>query len=159
MQKKGQVCKGLSFPPGCNLLQPTAGSVAESAWRLFLNYDGAGAAVVGTSVAATSDNTPLVGAYAFIDAASTLRVLLTGKGEQGSVDTSALLSVTWPAGTPAGGSVIAALYGLSAASPVLAHIGNVTVACGEGAPPTPVTLPSWSMTLIVLPYECTPAAA
>ena len=142
-----------SAPP-----QASAGSIAEEAWKVFLNYDGAGGSIAGSSsVEATSADTPAVGAYAFLDAdAAVLRVLLTGKQPQGGSGSTAALSVAWPEGTPAG-SVVAQLYGLSSASPALTHLGNASLACGAGAQPSPVTLPPWSLALLVMPYACSPA--
>lgn len=137
-------------------MQPTTGSVVEDAWKVFLNYDGDGSAVAGAAVSATSSDTPVVGAYAFLDSGSaspTLRVLLTGKTPQGSAGASAELSISWPAGTPSG-NFVAELYGLSGGSPHLAPLGNVTLACGSTAPATPIELPPWSFVLLVAQYEC-----
>jgi hypothetical protein len=57
---------------------PEANSKAERAYILFLNYDGAGAKVQGSSVRATSANADQVGAYAFVSGGRTM-VLLTNK--------------------------------------------------------------------------------
>jgi hypothetical protein len=57
---------------------PSANSKAERAFTLFLNYDGAGAKVQGSSVGAHSANVDQVGAYAFASGARTM-VLLTNK--------------------------------------------------------------------------------
>jgi len=57
---------------------PAANSRVERAFTLFLNYDGAGANVAGTSIAAHSANVDQIGAYAFQDGARST-VLLTNK--------------------------------------------------------------------------------
>jgi hypothetical protein len=57
---------------------PAANTRAERAYMLFLNYDGAGSKVQGSSVAAQSANIDQVGAYAFVSAGRTM-VLLTNK--------------------------------------------------------------------------------
>lgn len=43
---------------------PTAGSLVERAFRLFLDYDGAGSRVIGDSVSALSSDVDALGAYA-----------------------------------------------------------------------------------------------
>jgi len=55
---------------------PEAGSFVEDAFRLWLDYDGAGARVAGTSVRAVSSATDAVGAYAVEAAGGPLRVFL-----------------------------------------------------------------------------------
>lgn len=66
---------------------PAASSKVESAFRLFLNYDGAGGSVAGDSATATSANSDQIGAYAFRRYGRHNFVLLTNK------DTSATHSV------------------------------------------------------------------
>ncbi|HEY0511758.1 MAG TPA: glycoside hydrolase family 44 protein, partial [Thermoanaerobaculia bacterium] len=58
---------------------PDAGSLAESAFRLYRNYDGAGAQVSGDSVRATSSDVDGVGSYAVRAANGKLFVLLFNK--------------------------------------------------------------------------------
>jgi hypothetical protein len=58
---------------------PAASSMAERAFQIFLNYDGAGSKVQGDSVAASSANVDQVGAYAFRLAGQRTMVLLTNK--------------------------------------------------------------------------------
>lgn len=55
---------------------PEAGSLVEDAFRLWLDYDGAGARVAGTSVRAVSSATDAVGAYAVEAAGGPLRIFL-----------------------------------------------------------------------------------
>ncbi len=57
---------------------PAANTRVERAFQLFLDYDGAGARVQGSSVRALSGNVDQVGAYAFSGAGRTF-VLLTNK--------------------------------------------------------------------------------
>jgi hypothetical protein len=57
---------------------PEANTKVERAFMLFLDYDGAGAKVQGSSVAAQSANVDQIGAYAFTSGARTM-VLLTNK--------------------------------------------------------------------------------
>ncbi|MGH8172216.1 MAG: glycoside hydrolase family 44 protein [Rhodanobacteraceae bacterium] len=57
---------------------PDPNSRAERAYTLFLDYDGNGANVQGSSVAAQSANVDQIGAYAFIGGGRTM-VLLTNK--------------------------------------------------------------------------------
>lgn len=57
---------------------PAADSKAEHAFTLFLDYDGAGSRVHGSSVSATSANVDQLGAYAFTGGSRTF-VLLTNK--------------------------------------------------------------------------------
>ncbi len=58
---------------------PDPGSRVEDAFRLYLDYDGAGAAVSGDSVEAVSDNVDDVGAYAVAGAGTRLFLLLFNK--------------------------------------------------------------------------------
>ncbi len=55
---------------------PADGSRVEDAFRLWLDYDGAGAHVAGTSVRATSSDAALVGSYAVEGAAGPTWILL-----------------------------------------------------------------------------------
>jgi hypothetical protein len=58
---------------------PSANTRAERAYTLFLDYDGAGSKVEGSSVAATSANVDQIGAYAFVATGGRTIVLLTNK--------------------------------------------------------------------------------
>ena len=62
---------------------PDAGSKVEDAFRIFLNYDGAGGRVRGDSVFASSGAVDEVGAYAFRDYGRHNLVLLTNKDTSG----------------------------------------------------------------------------
>jgi hypothetical protein len=61
---------------------PTPGSLAERAFRLFLDYDGNGARVVGDSVRALSANVDALGAYAVDLPGQRLMLLLFNKDTQ-----------------------------------------------------------------------------
>ncbi|KAA0252292.1 MAG: hypothetical protein EDX89_19085 [Acidobacteria bacterium] len=58
---------------------PDEDTLVEDAFALFLDYDGAGSQVAGTSVRATSSNVDLVGSYAVHGRGSTLYLLLFNK--------------------------------------------------------------------------------
>ncbi len=58
---------------------PAAGSLVEDAFRLWLDYDGAGARVSGTSVRASSSEADAVNGYAVEAADGTLRVVLVNR--------------------------------------------------------------------------------
>jgi hypothetical protein len=60
-------------------VSPEAGSRVEDAFRLYLDYDGQGAAVAGDSVAALSDAVDDVGAYAVAGSGTRLFLLLFNK--------------------------------------------------------------------------------
>jgi hypothetical protein len=60
-------------------VSPDPGTRVEEAFRLYLDYDGQGAAVTGDSVAAASDNVDDVGAYAVAGNGTRLFVLLFNK--------------------------------------------------------------------------------
>lgn len=62
---------------------PGAMSRVEDAFRLFLDYDGAGARVAGDSAAASSASVDQIGAYAFRDYGRRNMVLLTNKDTSG----------------------------------------------------------------------------
>lgn len=138
--------------------QPATGSNSSMAWRLFLNYDGAGGAVSGASVNATSADAPAVGAYAFLEGTSTLRIVLIGKSLPSQGSSSASIDVVWPATAPAGGSLSASAFGFSHAASTLAPLPPVTMACGAGAAPTTLMLPAWSATMLVVDLGACAAA-
>lgn len=58
---------------------PAAGSLVEDAFRLWLDYDGAGARVAGASVRATSSETDAVSGYAVEAPGGPLRVVLVNR--------------------------------------------------------------------------------
>lgn len=87
---------------------PDPNTKVERAFTLFLNYDGAGAKVQGSSVRATSGNVDQVGAYAFTTAGRTM-LLLTNKttsAQSVTVNFAAAPGTSWN------------LYGFDASQPV-----------------------------------------
>jgi hypothetical protein len=76
---------------------PSAGTYNERAFRLFLNFDGAGAKVEGNSVKATTANIDQIGAYAF-HGDGRLMILLTNKdtvAHDATVTLNAARNATW----------------------------------------------------------------
>ncbi len=116
---------------------PPANSLLEDAFRLYLNYDGAGAKVAGDSVPAASSNVDLVGAYA-VRGNDKLFLLLFDKDTQ---DRAVTVTID---GNP---TATASLYRLSGAMR-LGSAGTAAVNAGSLA----LTLPARSATLAVVPY-------
>ena len=76
---------------------PAPNGFDERAFRLFLNYDGAGTKVQGDSVAATTADIDQIGAYAFHDS-TRLMILLTNKDSAAhdvSITLNAPRNATW----------------------------------------------------------------
>ncbi|HET9485553.1 MAG TPA: glycoside hydrolase family 44 protein [Xanthomonadales bacterium] len=115
---------------------PGANSAVEQAFRIFLDYDGAGAKVDGTSVRATSGNVDEIGAYG-VDSPQHLFVLLFNKAT--SARTANLSFAQARSGSYA-------LYRYADAGP-LAAAGAGTVA----GTTLSLDLPARSATLVVLP--------
>lgn len=115
---------------------PEPNTRAERAFTLFLDYDGAGAEVQGSSVYAASGNVDQIGAYAFADSSRRM-VLLTNKTtgpRPVAVSFPSALDGTWK------------LYGFDAANPVhLIASGTIT-----GTTPTLPSLPAMSASLLVI---------
>lgn len=112
---------------------PATGSKTEEAFRLFLDYDGAGASLFGDRVRATSDDAEHVGAFAIRGHADELFVLLFNKA------TSAR-EVTVTIAAPTAGNF--ALYRFDAAT----ALGPAGTAAPSGNVLT-LTLPARSATL------------
>ena len=109
----------------------------QDAFRLYLDYDGAGARVAGASVRASSSNVDSVGAYAVDDTAhARLCVLLFNKSTAAE---TAHLSVA----DGLGGAIV--LYRFTASS-ALAPAGSTSLAAGV----TDLALPACSATLAVI---------
>jgi len=121
---------------------PNTGSFVENAYRIFLNYDGKGANLFGTSsVSATTTDIDTVGGYAFHDA--TGRVIYTYlffKSQTAGNVTVDLTSATT-------GSVTGTLYRFEKGKNVYGA-GTVSFASGKAT----ITVPGWSATLIRVPY-------
>jgi len=100
---------------------PAAGSLVEDAFRLWLDYDGAGARVSGTNVRAVSSATDAVSAYAVEAADGPLRVVLVNR------DTVQRPVTVTLAG---GGTRSVRLFGFDGATR-LASLGNAAFAGGS----------------------------
>ncbi len=116
---------------------PAANSKAERGFQIFLDYDGAGAAVQGNSIGATSANVDQIGAYAFHGNARTM-VLLTNKD---SVSHDVALSFNAPH------FAAWTLYGFAGAGP-LTQTGSGSI---NGTTLTLSALPPLSANLLVIP--------
>lgn len=114
---------------------PAAGSKTEEAFRLFLNYDGGGAAAFGDRVRALSAEPAMVGAYAVRGHSDELFVFLFNKG---TVSREATVSIA----APLSGQF--ALYRFTASTP-LGAAGTVAPAGGA----ITLLLPPRSATLAV----------
>jgi hypothetical protein len=125
---------------------PADNSLVEDAFRLYLNYDGAGSKVSGDSVRAVSANIDAVGAYAVRGSGSRLYVLLFNKD---TVDRQADLA--FPAGTLSGAA--ASLWRFDATHR-LSSAGTATPSGNALS----LTLPTRSATLAVFDTAA-PAAA
>lgn len=116
---------------------PQHGSRVQDAFRLYLNYDGAGARVQGTSIRATTSNVDSIGAYAVDDSAhGKLCVLLFNKHTSAE---TARLSV-------AGASSEALTLYRFTAGASLASAGSASLSAGTAN----LVLPARSATLAVL---------
>jgi hypothetical protein len=116
---------------------PAVGSRVEDAFRLFLDYDGAGGAVTGTSTSCTSSDVDRVGAYAVESTTGEMVVLLFNKS---TAEEGIHLTVAQPVtGT-------ASLVQFTEASS-LAPAGSVALSAGT----VDLTLPARSATLLSLP--------
>jgi hypothetical protein len=124
---------------------PANGSRCQDAFRMYLDYDGAGGKVSGTSVRATSTKVDSIGAYAIDGSDGRLFVLLFNKHTAGE---TALVSVA------GGGDRTGALYRLTGAS-AWGPAGSASLAAGALA----LALPARSATLLVLAPATTDVAA
>jgi hypothetical protein len=121
---------------------PAAGTKVEEAFRLFLDFDGAGAAIKGDSVSAQSSDVDAVGSYAILGT-DRIYVLLFNKL------TSEVVADVDVADATVGAS--AAVFGFDAVT-TLASAGTLVVS-GSAVHPT---LPARSATLIVVPLSLPP---
>lgn len=118
---------------------PDPGTKVEEAFRLFLNYDGAGAAVIGTSIQAASQDPDAVGAYAVLHPSGDLLVLLFNKAIDNK---TAVVTLAQPAASQQG--EVFQFTGTSSLGPA----GTVTLD-GETFS---LEVPGWSATLVRLPF-------
>jgi len=121
---------------------PTAGSRCEDAFRMYLDYDGAGGKVLGTSVRATTSKVDSVGAYAIQADDGRVFALLFNKHTAGETVALSLAG---------GGDRSVALYRFTASSP-WSTAGGASVNSGALA----LALPARSATLAVIaaPTTC-----
>jgi hypothetical protein len=130
---------------------PTEGSVAENAFKLYLNYDGSGSKVVGSSVPTTSSTPNSLNAYSVYDATTqSMYVLLFNVAFTADSAVSVAISSASLAGGAA--SVSASVWQMSAASTTLTAQASVTVANGgsSGLSLSGYTVPARSATLLVM---------
>ena len=130
---------------------PTEGSVAENAFKLYLNYDGSGSKLVGSSVPTTSSTPNSLNAYSVYDATTqTMYVLLFNVAFTADSAVSVAISSASLAGGVA--SVSASVWQMSAASTTLTAQASVTVANGgsSGLSLSDYTVPARSATLLVM---------
>eukprot|EP01121_Diplochlamys_sp_Union-15-3_P018593 TRINITY_DN679_c0_g1_i1.p1 TRINITY_DN679_c0_g1~~TRINITY_DN679_c0_g1_i1.p1 ORF type:complete len:692 (+),score=152.56 TRINITY_DN679_c0_g1_i1:68-2143(+) len=121
---------------------PASGSMAEDAFKVFLNYNDKGAQITGYSVLANSSNVDEVGAYAFDDdKTKTLFVLLISKIPNGSVTVTVDLTKS----NISQGQIHFYSY---TKTDRLGPSGSGSVAEGKFV----VNMPSWSATLAVVSY-------
>jgi hypothetical protein len=124
---------------------PKVGTAVETAFKLFLDYDGAGSRVVGHSVRAVSSNVDLVGAYA-VDLFGQRSMLLLFNKDTGAQSVNVSLaqhySGAWKyfrfTGNGSG-------FGVSA----IVQTSGGTLAAATALPT--LNLPARSATLVVLP--------
>ena len=116
---------------------PASGTRAEQAFKLFLDYDGAGGRVAGRSAGAASANVDQVGAYAFRDFGRHNLLLVTNKDTSGHS-----VALTFAQAQ----SASCALYQLDATHAVHA----VALACAGGTSLPLGTVPPMSASLLVL---------
>jgi hypothetical protein len=127
---------------------PASGSRVQDAFRIHLDYDGAGAQVQGTSVRATTSQVDSVGAYAIEDPDGRMYVLLFNKHTAGETVTLTLAgggdramalhrftgsASLGPAGTASFAGGVATLA-LPARSATLAVVESPIVAAGDPQP-------------------------
>jgi hypothetical protein len=115
---------------------PASGTKTEEAFRLFLDYDGAGARIHGDNVRATTSDLPAVGAYAVRGSSDQLYVLLFNKDDEARTTN---VTVTAPVAGPA------QLWRFTAATP-LGAVGSLPVAANAFS----ANLPARSATVAVL---------
>ncbi len=116
---------------------PDVGTRMEDAFRLFLNYDGGGARVTGTSRSSASSDVDRVGAYAVESPTGDLLVLLFNKSTSTE---NANVAIAQPV------SGTAAVYRFTEGS-ALGPAGSLEVISGAAD----LVLPARSATLVVLP--------
>ena len=137
---------GISY--GARWIAPVAGSVVESAFRLFVNFDGSGGRVSGRVLPVNSSDSSVVGAYAFYDdtGSGAFVVVLTNKGAKPA---SVAVSLPLPR-LGAIGAAVCRAFGFDGANHTLRTLAAPPVPCGSGAGPWYVLLSPWSARLLTV---------
>ena len=123
---------------------PANGSRVQDAFRMYLDYDGVGGRILGSSVRATTTKVDSVGAYAIDGDDGRLFVMLFNKHTQG---------VTTTLNVASGGGRTGSLYRLTAAAP-WGPAGAASLTAGAAT----LALPARSATLLVLAPSTTAVA-
>ena len=133
-------------------VSPTAGSVAETAFRLYLNYDGNGAKVTGDSVSTSSSTAPTLTSYTVHNASSgTLYLLLFNKAF--SADSSVSVTVQAAALSSGAASASGSVWQFSVGSQTLTAQAAVSLSASAATAELSLngfTAPARSATLIVV---------
>ena len=131
---------------------PAAGSVAENAYKLYLNYDGNKSRVMGSSVSTVSSTAPLLTAYSVYNSTTqTMFVLLFNLDF--SADNAVSVNISSAKLTGTASSVSASVWRMSLASPTLSSQNSVTVAVSGGGSHLTLSgysVPARSATLLVM---------
>jgi len=122
---------------GARWVVPDSGSKTEEAFKLFTNYDGAGASVGGESVSVVVDDDDEVEAFGFVRGLTYFVVLVNKRGD-GPVPATVDVSSATQKGT-------VSFYTFTEKQ-TLGYSGNTTVASGKFS----AKLDPWSATLAVI---------
>jgi glycosyl hydrolase family 44 len=125
---------------------PGTGTFEGSAFRIYRNYDGAGAKFGDTSVSAAGPNPDDVAVFAGQRSSdNALTVMLIAKTLTGNTPATVNLAGFANAGT-------VQRWQLTSASRNIVHLSDIAIA----APSVSLTLPAQSITLLVIPQAVTP---
>jgi len=130
---------------------PTDGSLAENAFKLYLNYDGSGSKVMGASVPTSSSTAPQLTAYSVHNSTTqTLFVLLFNLAF--SADSAVSVTISSASLVSGAASVAASVWQMSAASTALSQQAAVTMTNGGsgGLSFSGYSVPARSATLLVV---------
>jgi len=118
---------------------PNTGTLTESSFAMFLNYDGKGANLLSAkSVAGTTTNIDVVGSYGFVDQTYVYAILVFKANLNGNVTIDFTSATT--------GSQLVDLYRFEKGKP-LYNAGQAKLAGGRIV----LNIPSWSATLVRVP--------
>jgi len=123
---------------------PNTGSIAEDAFKIFLNYDGSGSKVMGDSVECDSSNFEIISPFAYNDATNRkIYVVFINNVGPGNIPVTVTIDVS--AYTQSG---TVRLYNFAAPNIHIHPIGTATVSAGKFNYPVIV----WSANLAVVSY-------